>query len=72
MVLLSSMQLDERMARQEAMLAEVQPERMAEKRPLRTVKAAGPPKPQSQFFLQRFGHLVARLKLQHRMTQSFA
>ncbi len=64
MVLLSRMQLDERI-RQEALLQEVRRARMAEEAATGTVKAAGSPKVQSQFFIRRFGHLVGRLKLQH-------
>lgn len=63
MVLLSRMQLDERM-RQEAMLQEARRARMAEKAATGTVKVAGPPKVQSQFFLRRFGHLVGRMIVQ--------
>jgi hypothetical protein len=63
MVLLSRMQLDERM-RQEVMLQEARRARMAEEATSGVVKAAGPPKVQSQFFVRRFGHLVGRLRLQ--------
>ena len=63
MVLLSSMQLDY-MARQEAVLRQVQVERMAHAAGVEAFKAAGSPKPQSQFFRQRFGSLITRLKLQ--------
>ncbi len=63
MVLLSRMQLDERM-RQEAMLQEARRARMAQEAAGATVKVAGPPKVQSEFFLRRFGHLVGRMKLQ--------
>lgn len=63
MVLLSRMQLDERM-RQEAMLQEARRARMAEEAASGVVKVAGSPKVQSQFFFLRFGHLVARLKMQ--------
>lgn len=63
MVLISRMQLDERM-RQEAMLQEARRARMAEEAVAGVVKVAGSPKVQSQFFLRRFGHLVGRLKLQ--------
>ena len=62
MVLLSRMQLDERM-RQEAMLQEARQARLAEEAVNGVVKAAGSPKVQSQFYLQRFGHLIGRLKL---------
>ncbi len=63
MVLMSRMMLDERM-RQEALLHEVRRARMAEEATNGTVKAAGSPRVQSQFFTRRFGHLVGRLKLQ--------
>lgn len=63
MVLLSRMQLDERM-RQEAMLQEARRARMAEEAVSTGVKVAGSPKVQSQFFMRRFGHLIGRLKLQ--------
>jgi len=58
------MQLDERV-RQEALQQEVRRARMAEEAATGTVKAAGSPKVQSQFYLRRFGRLVGRLKLQH-------
>lgn len=64
MVLLSRMQLDERI-RQEALLQEARKARLAEHAAKGdAVKVAGSPKVQSQFFLRRFGHLVGRLKLQ--------
>lgn len=66
MVLLSRMQLDERM-RQEALLQEARRARMAEEAAegtVTTVKASGSPKVQSQFFFQRFGRLIGRMKLQ--------
>lgn len=64
MVLLSRMQLDERM-RQEMLLQEVRQARRAEEAANGTIKAAGSPKVQSQFYLRRFGHLIGRLKLQN-------
>lgn len=64
MVLLSRMQLDERL-RREALLQEARKARMAEQAANGgVVKVAGSPRVQSQFFLRRFGHLMGRVKLQ--------
>lgn len=63
MVLISRMQLDERI-RQEALLQEARRARMAQETESGVERVAGPPKVQSQFFVRRFGHLVGRLKLQ--------
>ena len=64
MVLLSRMQLDERI-RQEALLRATRKASLA-KEPAEgeTVRVSGPPKVQSQFFLQRFRLLIGRMKLQ--------
>ncbi len=63
MVLMSRMQLDD-ITRKEMLLREVRRERLAQEAKAETVKAQGSPKVQSQFFMRRFGTLVARLKLQ--------
>lgn len=64
MVLLSRMQLDERI-RQETLLQQARKARQAEEATgCGIVQVAGPPRVQSQFFLKRFGQFTRRLKLQ--------
>ncbi len=61
MVLISRMQLDERM-RQEMLWREARQARMVEEATGGTVKAAGSPRVLSQFFLQRLRESIGRLK----------
>ncbi len=63
MVLISRMQLDEGM-RQEMLRREARQARLAEEAAGGTVKAAGSPRVQSQFFVQRFRQVIGRLKLE--------
>ncbi len=64
MVLLSRMQLDERI-RQEALRRAAREARLGEDAAAGTfVRVSGSPKVQSQFFVRRFGHLISRMKLQ--------